>query len=80
MRVGILLLIAGSVYGQKNALVSRTSLFVEHLSPAQEQKTQYKFEDAERFNWHFVPRSRNGVALRDLSEEQRKEVFELLKL
>jgi len=80
IKLGILFLITGSAFGQKNDLANRTDQFVQHLSPALQQKAQYKLDDAERFNWHFVPRSRNGVALRDLNEEQRKEVFELLKI
>jgi hypothetical protein len=79
IRVGILFLISVAAFGQKNEMVTRTSQFVHHLSPALQQKAEYKFDDAERFNWHFVPRSRNGIPLRDLSEEQRKEVFDLLK-
>ncbi|HTF19571.1 MAG TPA: DUF3500 domain-containing protein [Chryseolinea sp.] len=79
MKVWILLLITGSAFAQKVDLASRTGQFLQLLSPASREKTQYGFEDAERYNWHFVPRSRNGIALRDLSTTQRDVVFEMLK-
>ncbi|MEJ1236926.1 DUF3500 domain-containing protein [Chryseolinea sp. T2] len=80
MKPWILLFITGSAFGQQADITNRTGQFVQHLSPALREKAQYKFDDAERFNWHFVPRSRNGVSLRDLSADQRTAVFGLLKV
>lgn len=79
MKVWILLLIAGSAVAQKADLANRTDKFLQLLSPALREKTQYGFEDAERYNWHFVPRSRNGIALRELNSTQRDAVFGMLK-
>jgi hypothetical protein len=37
------------------------------------------FEDAERRNWHYVPRSRRGVALRDMTPAQRDAAKALVR-
>lgn len=43
-------------------------------------KIQFKFDDAERFNWHYVPRGREGVSLHDLSQAQFDAALQLLKV
>ncbi len=43
-------------------------------------KIQFKFDDAERFNRHFVPRDRAGVSLHDLSQAQFEAALQLLKV
>ena len=53
--------------------------FVETLDKVQLAKSIYKFEDDERVNWHFVPKSRNGLPLKELNETQRKAAIDLLK-
>ena len=37
------------------------------------------FEDRDRTDWHYTPRSRNGVSLKDLDAGQREQVHSLLK-
>jgi hypothetical protein len=37
------------------------------------------FTDAEREDWHYVPRSRRGLALRDMAEAQRTRAMALLE-
>ena len=73
------MLITGSAFAQKTDLTSQTGQFMQNLSSTEREKIQYEFDDAERHNWHFVPRSRNGIALRDLNTTQRDAVFGLLK-
>ncbi len=31
------------------------------LTPEQKAKAVFKFEDDERFNWHFIPKERKGL-------------------
>lgn len=64
-------------HGQELSVVANR--FLNSLSKEARQKCHYAFQDEERFNWHFVPRARNGVTLHDLSESQRQAAFELLK-
>jgi hypothetical protein len=40
---------------------------------------QYKFDNDERFNWAFVPKSRNGVSFKQLNEQQKQAILSLIK-
>lgn len=42
-------------------------------------KLLWKFEDEERFNWHFIPRERKGLPLKEMTEPQRQAAMALLK-
>jgi len=75
----ILLLVTVPAFSQSGDLTTTTAQFLDGLPAVTKEKAQYKFDDAERFNWHFVPRARNGVALRDLSATQREAVFSMLR-
>src|SRR5688572_18922458 len=37
------------------------------------------FDDRDRLDWHYTPRSRNGVALKELDSRGRDGVHSLLK-
>lgn len=51
----------------------------ESLSAAQRDRALLPFADQARRGWHYVPRRRPGLALRDMSAEQRELVSELLR-
>ena len=48
------------------------------LAPEQRAKALFSFEDAERRNWHFVPRERRGLPLKEMTPEQRLLAHALL--
>ncbi len=52
-------------------MVQAADAFLASLTPAQRSKARFAFEDAERLNWHFVPRARRGLPLKEMSAEQR---------
>jgi hypothetical protein len=52
--------------------------FLATLEPAQRQKAVYPFNSEERFNWHFIPKTRNGLPLKEMTEPQRKAALSLL--
>ena len=52
--------------------------FLQLLSTEQKEKAQFTFDNEERFNWHFVPISRKGIPLKELTATQRKAGFDLL--
>jgi len=52
--------------------------FLATLSPEQKAKVQFHFDEEERWNWHFIPRDRKGIALKELNDAQRKGVMNLL--
>jgi len=42
-------------------VLTNTQNFLGTLTPELKLKAQYPFDDAERFNWNFVPIKRNGL-------------------
>jgi len=53
--------------------------FLNSLSFEQRHAACFEFEDAERFDWHYVPRSRSGLALKDMTADQQALAREFLK-
>jgi hypothetical protein len=49
------------------------------LSDAQRADARWPFESVERGNWHYAPRSRNGLALRAMTDNQRAAALRLLE-
>jgi len=41
--------------------------FLNSLTPEQRAKATYKFEDDQRFDWHFIPKPRKGLPLREMT-------------
>jgi hypothetical protein len=53
--------------------------FLGTLDAAGREKAQLSFDAEERFNWHFVPRPRAGLPLKQLSQPQRAAGMRLLR-
>ncbi|HEX6050635.1 MAG TPA: DUF3500 domain-containing protein [Gemmatimonadaceae bacterium] len=53
-------------------MLTAADAFLASLSAAQRSKALFAFDDAERLNWHFVPRARRGLPLKEMSAEQRE--------
>lgn len=49
------------------------------LPAEQQKKLSYEFNDPERLNWHFIPKERNGIVLRDIDGPARAAAEELVK-
>lgn len=75
------LLITSSLFvqAQKNVVLTNTQNFLGTLTPELKSGAQYPFDDAERFNWNFVPVKRNGLTFYDFSDKQRDAAMTLLK-
>ncbi len=48
------------------------------LTPAQQGKIGFDFKDALRYDWHFIPRPRKGLPLKEMSGEQKALAHALL--
>ena len=45
--------------------------FLTALTPEQKAKATFDFAGAERTNWHFIPRERKGLQIKEMTQEQR---------
>jgi hypothetical protein len=59
-------------------MAAAAKAFLSALTPEQAKKARFEFSDAERVDWHFIPRPRKGVAIKEMSQEQRLLAHALL--
>ncbi len=60
-------------------MAEAASAFLASLPPDQQDHAAAPFDDPNRLDWHFVPRDRRGLALKDMSDEQRIAAHTLLR-
>jgi hypothetical protein len=60
-------------------MASAANKFLESLTPEQRGKATFAFKSDERFDWHFIPKVRKGLAIKEMSPEQRKLAHDLLR-
>jgi hypothetical protein len=60
-------------------MAAAAQAFLQTLGEEQRAKAFYPFEDEERHNWHFIPRERNGLPFKEMTEAQREAAHALLK-
>lgn len=63
----------------KDDMQEAVQTFLQTLTPEQRKLVTYPFADDERFNWHFVPRQRKGLTLKQMTPRQRTVAMELIK-
>jgi len=52
--------------------------FVNSLTREQKSKATIGFDDRRRMDWHFLPRERKGLAVREMSEAQKRLALALV--
>jgi len=52
--------------------------FLASLTPEQRAQATFQFDDAERVNWHFIPKERKGLPLLDMASHQKQLATALL--
>ena len=65
-----------------NEMSTAASRFLAGLTPEQRKQTVFALESEERLRWNFIPSEafpRNGLLLKDMTEEQRKLAHGLLR-
>jgi hypothetical protein len=77
--ITVLVLFAHAAHGQNTSLAQKANEFLSLLDDSQSGKARYEFGDEERYNWHFVPKERNGISFNDLNQKQREAALALLK-
>ena len=61
------------------AITDAAVAFLDSLSPAQTRAISFSIDAAERRDWHYTPRRRPGVRLDELSEDQRRLGWQLMR-
>lgn len=69
--------LAASIRIDPGAVAARA--FLDTLTPEQRAVAQLDFDDPNRLDWHYTPRARRGVSLRDLNDDQRRAAHSLLR-
>jgi hypothetical protein len=59
-------------------MVETANRFLAALGPDQRAKATFKFDDDERMNWHFIPKERKGLPLREMTPYQKHLASALL--
>lgn len=52
--------------------------FLDSLDAKQREKALFDLKAEERFNWHFIPKDRKGLPLKEMTKEQQDAVHVLL--
>ena len=76
---GAAALVVAQPQSPEQAMSRAAKALLAALDDGQRQKIQFDFGSEERFNWHFVPRTRLGLPLKEMTESQRAAAFALLK-
>jgi hypothetical protein len=61
------------------AMAAAATAWLSALSEAERRRGVFPFADKERFNWGYVPRSREGLPFREMSAAARAAAHELMK-
>jgi hypothetical protein len=64
---------------QSLVIETKATAFLNLLDESQKAKVVYAYDDEERYNWHFVPRERNGLPFKEMNEKQHQAALALLK-
>ena len=60
-------------------MAKAANAFLQTLSEKQKARIQFGFNVEERYNWNYVPRSRKGLTLNEMTGQQIKDAFALLR-
>ena len=61
-----------------SVMTETANRFLAALNPEQRAKATFEFSDDERMNWHFIPKERKGLTLREMTPYQRHLASALL--
>lgn len=65
-------------------MTEEATKFLAALTPEQRTKATFAYDDPKRVDWHFIPKEgdkeREGLKVREMTDEQRKAAHALLKV
>jgi hypothetical protein len=60
-------------------MAAAANKFLDALTPEQRSKATFELKTDERKNWHFIPKVRKGLTLKEMTPEQRVHAHALLQ-
>lgn len=69
----------GGPAGPAAEIAQAAKAWVESLNDGQREVAQFAFDAEERFDWHYVPRRRDGLAVKDMSGPQQDAARRLIR-
>jgi hypothetical protein len=63
----------------RDVMARAATAFLDTLDARQRRAATFSFADAERLNWHYVPRGRKGVPLKEMPAPARAAAHDLLR-
>jgi hypothetical protein len=79
--VGLAMVLLTSAYYRTQSapvMTEAAQAFLASLTAEQTKTAMFPFDAEERFNWHFIPRERKGLALKDMTPPQKHLAHALL--
>lgn len=77
--IGLALWAGGQAESAGGVMASAAGRFLSALDAQQAEKALFPFDAPERLNWHFIPRARKGLPIKEMNPEQRALAFGLLE-
>jgi hypothetical protein len=87
LSAGCVILLCGALFVHQQAapvensatgMILASQEFLNALTEDQRAQATFAYDSEERLNWHFIPRERNGIALRELEGEALKKAQVLI--
>ena len=79
LKMLLVFLVIGLYQSQAQDHATQANKILALLDNDLKAKARYNYDDEERLNWAFVPRSRNGVSLNKLNTIQKDAIMALVK-
>jgi Protein of unknown function (DUF3500) len=81
LAMGIATILLSAAYSKLHtpAIMADTAkAFLASLDPEQRARATFQFQDEERFNWHYIPKERKGLPLKEMTPPQKHLAHALL--
>jgi Protein of unknown function (DUF3500) len=81
LAVGIGLALLTSAYSRlhtASVMTESAKAFLASLTPEQRAQATFAMDNDERMNWHYIPKDRKGLPLRDMTSAQKQLAHALL--
>ena len=81
LAIGIGLLLLTSAYPRvpsSTVMADAAKAFLDTLTPEQRARAVFDAADPERFDWHYIPKPRKGLPLKDMTATQKHLAHALL--